>query len=495
MKQRFLDSLENAKDAIAVRKDRRLMDSAIKCGENNPNNKNAVAKKDSRTLSEVVSDTPLLSNPTFKSGCTDVLAVRLPNGFYMSTAFNLMYGKYRPSKVIENVGNVFLKVNGIPVKAVMKMEKDGCAYFRHPGFTPAVEDIRPWLIPTQEEFERMRLVPGKNDLEYTLMKEDGEKKVMNAMIYLVTNTDKLIVSDIDGTITRSDMRGHVFNALGCDWSQVGVTKLYSELHSRGYHFVYLTSRSIEAAQGTREYINTLEQKEKTPDGRSVTYKLPTGPVFTSSFRFFKAVNNELIRKVPQEFKIACLSEVASLFPGTNPLYAGFGNKPTDLEAYSKVGICSNRIFIVDKSARLTCFEGIDGRQREISYTDIAESKAFPRLEVPQQAMAMPQRSMSQGPGGMAYPQMAGQGMPQGYPSMPQGYSSVSPGYPQAPQGYQQGPQGYSSVPPGYPSVSPGYSSVSPGYPQGPQGYSSVQPSYSSASLTGSYPGSTPNGFK
>lgn len=459
MKQRFLDSIENAKDAIAIRKDRKLMDSAIKCGDKN----NTVAKKDSRTLSEVVSDTPLLSNPTFKSGCTDVLAVRLPNGFYMSTAFNLMYGKYKPSKVIENVGNVFLKVNGIPVKAVMKMEKDGCAYFRHPGFTPAVEDIRPWLIPTQEEFERMRLVPGKNGLEYTLMKDDGEKKVMNAMIYLVTNTDKLIVSDIDGTITRSDMRGHVFNALGCDWSQVGVTKLYSELYSRGYHFVYLTSRSIEAAQGTREYINTLEQKEKTADGKSVTYKLPTGPVFTSSFRFFKAVNNELIRKVPQEFKIACLSEVASLFPGTNPLYAGFGNKPTDLEAYSKVGICSNRIFIVDKSARLTSFEGIDGKPKEISYTDIAESKAFPRLEQQQQQQPpqmMPQRTMSQGLGGVPYPQMTPAGMP----------------------------QGYSSVSPGYSSVSPGYSSVS-------QGYSSAQPLYSSGSLTGSYSSSsTPNGF-
>lgn len=389
MKQRFLDSIESAKDAINVRKDRKLMDSAIKCGK-----KDSAATptpEESRTMSEFVADTPLLSNPTFKSGCTDVLVVRQPNGAYLSTAFNVLYGKHKAAKGIGRA--VYLNVNKVPVRATMVMEKDGCAHFKrtYTG-TASTTDDRSEYIPTHEEFEAMRLVPGENELVYTLMKEDGTRKVMNATIYYVRNVDKLIISDIDGTITRSDMRGHIFNAIGRDWSQVGVTKIYTELRKRGYHFLYLTSRSIEAAQGTREYIRSLRQ---VVDG--VEYALPMGPVFTSAFRFFKAVNNELIKKVPQEFKIACLSEVAALFPGTNPLYAGFGNKPTDFEAYSKVGICNNRIFIVNKASRLTYFEGMDGKEKEVSYSDIVESKLFPNLELPPQQQQQPmmvERAMS-----------------------------------------------------------------------------------------------------
>ena len=34
-----------------------------------------------------------------------------------------------------------------------------------------------------------------------------------------------MVSDVDGTITKSDVLGHVMTAIGRDWSHVGVTKL------------------------------------------------------------------------------------------------------------------------------------------------------------------------------------------------------------------------------------------------------------------------------
>lgn len=34
----------------------------------------------------------------------------------------------------------------------------------------------------------------------------------------------------------------------------------------------------------------------------------------------------MIAKRPEEFKIECLKNIASLFPGKNPFYAGFGNR-------------------------------------------------------------------------------------------------------------------------------------------------------------------------
>ena len=40
-------------------------------------------------------------------------------------------------------------------------------------------------------------------------------------------------------------------------------------------------------------------------------------------------HREVIEKKPEEFKIACLKEIRSLFPEDyDPFYAGFGNKHT-----------------------------------------------------------------------------------------------------------------------------------------------------------------------
>jgi len=37
-------------------------------------------------------------------------------------------------------------------------------------------------------------------------------------------------------------------------------------------------------------------------------------------------SREVIAKKPEDFKIECLKNIASLFPGKNPFYAGFGNR-------------------------------------------------------------------------------------------------------------------------------------------------------------------------
>ena len=38
------------------------------------------------------------------------------------------------------------------------------------------------------------------------------------------------------------------------------------------------------------------------------------------------LSSEVIAKKPEDFKIECLKNIASLFPGKNPFYAGFGNR-------------------------------------------------------------------------------------------------------------------------------------------------------------------------
>ena len=52
------------------------------------------------------------------------------------------------------------------------------------------------------------------------------------------------MSDIDGTITRSDTLGHVLPALGRDWTHSGIAHLYSNIARNGYNILYVTSRAI-----------------------------------------------------------------------------------------------------------------------------------------------------------------------------------------------------------------------------------------------------------
>jgi phosphatidate phosphatase LPIN len=45
---------------------------------------------------------------------------------------------------------------------------------------------------------------------------------------------RLLISDVDGTITRSDLLGHVLPAMGVDWSHAGITELFSNIVGNGY---------------------------------------------------------------------------------------------------------------------------------------------------------------------------------------------------------------------------------------------------------------------
>ena len=63
-------------------------------------------------------------------------------------------------------------------------------------------------------------------------------------IFLWHHSDKIVISDIDGTITKSDVRGQFFHMIGRDWSQCDVVKLFRKIAENGYHIVYLSARAI-----------------------------------------------------------------------------------------------------------------------------------------------------------------------------------------------------------------------------------------------------------
>jgi phosphatidate phosphatase LPIN len=201
------------------------------------------------------------------------------------------------------------------------------------------------LSPTSDMLRSVDLHPGRNTVVFSVESSMQGRQTLVAYLYLWEPNSTVVVSDVDGTITRSDVLGQLAPLLGSSWSQPGVATLYSRVATNGYKFVYLTSRAIGQANATRGYISGLRQGEN---------KLPDGPIVMSPDRLFKSFHREVVDRQPQVFKIAALQSILDVFPkGRNAFYAGFGNRSTDVEAYTQVGMMPSKIFIINPKGRIS----------------------------------------------------------------------------------------------------------------------------------------------
>ncbi|KAL4774505.1 Lipin/Ned1/Smp2-domain-containing protein [Aspergillus nidulans var. acristatus] len=210
-----------------------------------------------------------------------------------------------------------------------------------PNIAPA-EPVRSYaktLRLTSDQLKALKLKPGINDMSFSV-----NKATCTANMYLWRGDTPIVISDIDGTITKSDALGHVLNMIGRDWTHAGVAKLYTDIVNNGYNIMYLTSRSVGQADTTRSYIYGVCQ-----DG----YRLPKGPTIMSPDRTMAALRREIYLRKPEVFKMACLRDILGLFNGKeNPFYAGFGNRLTDALSYRSVNIPSSRIFTINSNAEV-----------------------------------------------------------------------------------------------------------------------------------------------
>lgn len=197
---------------------------------------------------------------------------------------------------------------------------------------------------SSDELCQLRLQPGPNTISFSVTTKYQGTTVTTAMIYLWNHSDKLVVSDVDGTITKSDVYGHILPWFGNDWAQTGVAELFTAIEHNGYRFVYLSARAIGQARLTRHYLRSIKQ------GR---LSLPEGPVLLNPSSLIHAFHREVILKKPEEFKIAALRDIATVFGSISPYYAGFGNRPTDVLTYCTLGIPRSRIFTVNPTGVLT----------------------------------------------------------------------------------------------------------------------------------------------
>ncbi len=211
---------------------------------------------------------------------------------------------------------------------------------------------------TSDQLKALSLIPGENTMSFTV-----NRATCFAYMYLWKHETPVVISDIDGTITKSDALGQVLNMIGRDWTHTGVAKLYSDIAANGYNIMYLTSRSVGQADSTRTYLHGILQGG---------YRLPRGPTILSPDRTMAALRREIYLRKPEVFKMATLRDIRNLYgPEGRPFYAGFGNRLTDQISYRTVDVPRTRIFTINANAEVS-LDLLSLNQLKLTYVNITE---------------------------------------------------------------------------------------------------------------------------
>ncbi|GAA5862364.1 hypothetical protein JCM1840_004158 [Sporobolomyces johnsonii] len=224
---------------------------------------------------------------------------------------------------------------------------------------------------TSDQLKALKLNKGMNIISFSVRSSYSGYATCTSRIFLWESDFQVVISDIDGTITKSDALGHVFTMIGRDWTHLGVAKLYTDISRNGYKMMYLTSRAIGQADTTREYLKGIRQNG---------FQLPEGPVIMSPDRLMTSLHREVIMRKPEVFKMACLRDIQRLFGERSPFYAGFGNRITDALSYRSVAVPSSRIFTIDSNGevKMELLELAGYKSSYIHMTDLVD-QMFPPI--------------------------------------------------------------------------------------------------------------------
>nr|QYV43132.1 lipid metabolism-related protein [Colaphellus bowringi] len=213
-----------------------------------------------------------------------------------------------------------------------------------PGPSSTSDKCRKTLRLSSKQIALLNLRDGMNTVEFSVTTAYQGTTRCQCHLYKWKWDDKIVISDIDGTITKSDVLGHILPIVGKDWAQTGVAQLFNKIKDNGYKLLYLSARAIGQARITRDYLKSIRQGDLT---------MPDGPILLNPTSLITAFHREVIEKKPEQFKISCMSDIKALFPpDSNPFYAGYGNRINDVWAYRAVGIPIVRIFTINPKGEL-----------------------------------------------------------------------------------------------------------------------------------------------
>jgi phosphatidate phosphatase PAH1 len=163
-----------------------------------------------------------------------------------------------------------------------------------------------------------RLPVGMRDLYVSV---DGDRTGAEFLAYVAPVGTPVIASDMDGTLTASENEYPKTLVTGGDVAvQPDAPAALMSAAVRGVTVVYITARGDRFTQDTRDWL--------------VAKGFPRGPLVMPA-SIITLPGDDTI-----EFKTSALARLSGF-----TLLAGFGNRATDVAAYSAAGLPADRIFI------------------------------------------------------------------------------------------------------------------------------------------------------
>lgn len=266
------------------------------------------------------------------NGANDVMVVKGKDGNFESTPWKAQVGKLYSILESRKGKLVSIFVNNVPARIKMGICDSGGLIF---GRENNQDHMTSW------ELQELNLQPGLNKAKYVV---DDMDIILDFNVFLYSEDDKLVITDIDGTITESDLKGQVLPQFGISAEHNAVVELFEKISQNGYHLVYLTARSMSQDEDTRSYLFSMLQNQSG-------FSLPPGPVIFSPVPFFTGLIAEVISKTPFVEKSKSIDEMNKIFVG-DTIVGAYGNKETDTTAYQNSGIPLERVWIVNPAGDL-----------------------------------------------------------------------------------------------------------------------------------------------
>lgn len=224
-------------------------------------------------------------------GISDILIVKWDSGRHCSTPFVVCFG-HVVTTIDEREVKVY--VNDTLITDV-SFSVDEYGYL-HP------------MRPSQQLLSRLSLRYGKNVIKFSL----GELNWLGAEIYLYSEHDKILVSDMDGTLTKDDIGGFYNNFHGSDYLHDGYYELLEAANKNGYKIVWLTMRSLPLYKFSKDYIRKHTKMH--------------GALLTEPEELLPALKKELMKQTGN-IKTNMMLEIKNLFPTyCTPFAGGLGNR-------------------------------------------------------------------------------------------------------------------------------------------------------------------------
>lgn len=218
--------------------------------------------------------------------------------------------------------------------------------------------------PTSNMLSTMNLNLGCNNI---IFKHRLSGISIACDIWLYDCEDNIVIMDIDGTVTKSDVRGYIETVYLNYYTYVhhGLAPFLTEIDKLRLKILFLTSRPIAHHTETRNLLNGIRQD---------MCLIPRGPIMMNNEKVLDAVYREIIARKTVEFKSGVLLNIANLFKTAgrvskqNPFIMGFGNKSSDAEAYLLAGLPSSSVLIIDPHSKIVIWQDFKDKSFN-SYSD------------------------------------------------------------------------------------------------------------------------------